>query len=588
MRTNAVRFQSKADEPFLPQLPRIILVVSIVLVYFVVGKASLRLAFLHPSATAVWPLTGIALAAFLLLGYRIWPGIFLGAFLVNLTTAGSVATSVAIAVGNTLEGVTAAYLINRFARGQKALDRAQDIFKFAFLAGIVSTLVSATIGVTSLCVGGFANWASFGAIWSTWWLGDGVGAVVVAPLLILWTRNRRLRWSRVQMVEAAALLLLLFVVGQAVLGGFFAFPSAHYPLGFLCIPLVIWAAFRFGEREAASATFILSALATRGTLHGLGSVSMVLRNDSLLLVDLFVAVLSVMGLILAVATTERSRAAERFARVVESAPNAIVVTDQAGKIVLANIQAEKVFGYQRSELIGLPVEALVPERFRTRHLGQRMEFSTKAEVRPMGAGRDLCAVRKDGSEFPAEIGLNPIETEQGMMVLGAIIDITERKRAEAEIRRLASSDPLTGLANYRRLLEVFNTEAERSGRTRRAFSLLLLDLDGLKSINDTHGHLTGSRALCRLGFALRQECRLNDTAARHGGDEFAVILPETDAEAARNLARRVAERLVGDHEQPALSFSFGVASCPQDGWAFDEVLGKADRALYEMKRHGRN
>jgi diguanylate cyclase (GGDEF)-like protein len=149
---------------------------------------------------------------------------------------------------------------------------------------------------------------------------------------------------------------------------------------------------------------------------------------------------------------------------------------------------------------------------------------------------------------------------------------------------LASTDSLTGLANPRRLLEAFKLEVERSGRTGRSFSLLLLDLDGLKKINDTHGHLVGSRALCRLALVLQQNCRMNDTPARHGGDEFSVILPETDLEGARNLAWRVAGQLASDLERPPITFSFGVASFPQDGSAFDEIVGKADRFLYEMKQ----
>src|SRR5216683_2313337 len=142
--------------------------------YFVAGKLGLKLASVHASATAVWPCTGIALAAFLILGYRVWPVILTGAFLVNLTTAGSVATSIAIAAGNTLEGVVGCYLVTRFAGGQHAFERAQDIFKFAFLAGMTSTTVSATVGVTSITLGGFADWAKYGTIWSTWWLGDAV------------------------------------------------------------------------------------------------------------------------------------------------------------------------------------------------------------------------------------------------------------------------------------------------------------------------------------------------------------------------------------------------------------------------------
>lgn len=587
-RAKAGSSQREEGRLFLPQLPRIVSIFLVSGIYFLAGKASLRLPFVHLSATTVWLLTGATLAAFLFLGYRIWPGIFLGAFLVNLTTAGSVVTSIAtsigIAAGSTLEGIAGAYLVKRFARGLKAFDRTQDVFKFALCAGMISTMLSATLGVTSLCLGGFAKWASYGSIWLRWWLGDGVSDVVVAPLLVLWSRRPTLRWTRVQIVEAAVLFPLLVVVGRVVFGGLVPFRGSHYPLEFLCLPLLVWVAFRFGEREAASATFVLAGIAIWGTLKGHGPFAVRIPDDSLLLLDLFIGMLGLTGLALAAATMERNRAAERFARVVESAPNAIVAVDQRGKIVLVNSQAEKIFGYQGKELVGGSVEVLVPERLRSGLPEYRMGFSADLQARPMGAGRDLYAVRKDGTEFPVEIWLNPIETEQGMLVLSAIVDITERKRAEEEIQRLASSDPLTGLANYRRMLEVFEIEAQRAGRTGRPVSLLLLDLDGLKKINDAHGHLVGSRALCRLGLVLQQQCRVNDTPARHGGDEFTVILPDTDVNGARNLAHRVSEMLSNDVEQPPISFSFGVASCPQDGWSFEQVLGQADRALYEMKR----
>src|SRR5512132_296023 len=152
-------------------------------IYFIAGKLGLMLASLHASASPVWPPAGIALAALLLLGYRAWPAIFVGAFLVNLTTAGDIATSVAIASGNTLEAVAGAWLVNRFAGGKNVFDRSQGVFKFA-LAAAISAVVSPLFGVTSLALDGFADWTTYGAIWVTWWLGDLTGDLIFTPLVL--------------------------------------------------------------------------------------------------------------------------------------------------------------------------------------------------------------------------------------------------------------------------------------------------------------------------------------------------------------------------------------------------------------------
>src|SRR5437870_12464935 len=155
------------DDDRTSKAPGVLVVVLPTIFYVVAGKFGLSLAFVHASASPVWPPTGIAFTAFPVLGRRVWPAILVGAFLVNVTTAGSVATSIGIAIGNTLEGRLGAYLVNRLAHGRHAFDRATDIVKFAALAGLLSTMVSATCGVTSLALGGFADWANYGAIWLT-------------------------------------------------------------------------------------------------------------------------------------------------------------------------------------------------------------------------------------------------------------------------------------------------------------------------------------------------------------------------------------------------------------------------------------
>ena len=276
-------------------------------IYFIVGKLSLQLAFVHPSASPVWPPAGIALAALVVFGYRTWPAIFLGAFLVNVTTAGNIGTSLCIATGNTLEAVCGAWLVNQFAGGTRIFDRAQDVFKFA-LAVMVSTAVSPTFGVTSLAVGGLADWANYRAIWLTWWLGDATGALVVAPFLILWSIGPRWRLNPKRHPEVGLLLLVLLILGEAVFGGWFPITTRNYPISFICGPIVIWMAFRFTQRETATGIFVLSAIAIWGTLRGFGPFVMATENQSLLIAQTFTAVLVITALALAAGMAEGRRA----------------------------------------------------------------------------------------------------------------------------------------------------------------------------------------------------------------------------------------------------------------------------------------
>ena len=174
--------------------------------------------------------------------------------------------------------------------------------------------------------------------------------------------------------------------------------------------------------------------------------------------------------------------------------------------------------------------------------------------------------------------------EQGEMNTYEVIteDVTKQRQLEDHLRQQAARDPLTGLGNYRHLAEVLDMEIKRSERTGREFALLLFDLDGLKQINDRYGHLVGSHALCRVADVL-SFCRDIDTAARYGGDEFAVVLPETGAEAANQVAQRICDSIANDGMGPALSVSIGVAVYPRDGEGIEALLHESDVAMYAMK-----
>jgi diguanylate cyclase (GGDEF)-like protein/PAS domain S-box-containing protein len=192
--------------------------------------------------------------------------------------------------------------------------------------------------------------------------------------------------------------------------------------------------------------------------------------------------------------------------------------------------------------------------------------------------------RKNGTRLKVRLSGREVSNEGEIGSYEIIVeDITQQRKLEDHLRQQAAKDPLTGLANYRHLVETVDTEIKRSERTAREFALLFLDLDGLKVINDRFGHIVGSQALCRLADVLSLCSRNLDTPARFGGDEFALVLPETGQEAAHLVARRICDSLRDDGRQPTLSVSIGVAIYPRDGEKVDLLLGAADVALYAMK-----
>ncbi|HKQ40486.1 MAG TPA: MASE1 domain-containing protein [Verrucomicrobiae bacterium] len=281
--------------------------------YFASGRFGLSLAFLNASASAVWPPTGLALAALLLFGYGLWPGIFCGAFFVNLLTQGSALTSFAIASGNTLEALLAAWLINRFVNGCRSFDRTANVFKFAFLAATLSTFVSATVGVTSLHFAGSVKPGEFWPVWTTWWIGDLVSNLIVAPLLLICFGSRVERppsWRN--LVEAAALLLAVVIIGKLVFFLEIPFGPRNEPLEYLAIPPLVWAALRFGQFGAITSAAAMSAIAIWGTLGNFGPFAGPDPNKSLLLLQAFMGTITLTALALAAVTSERKRAEQRL------------------------------------------------------------------------------------------------------------------------------------------------------------------------------------------------------------------------------------------------------------------------------------
>ena len=250
---------------------------------------------------------------------------------------------------------------------------------------------------------------------------------------------------------------------------------------------------------------------------------------------------------------------------------------QGEQLHYVNYAAETMTGYAREELLSMKFWDLI-------HPDHRELVVNRGGARQRDAERqEVKILTKNGGERWLDISAATIEFDGMLASLVSAFDLTEHKHAAEKVQLLAVTDPLTGLGNYRRFVEALDTEVKRTGRTGRPFAVLLLDLDQLKKINDHYGHSIGSQALCRLADVLRIFCRAIDTATRYGGDEFAIILPETTVAGARLVASRIRSRLATDSLQPPLSTSIGVALYPQDGETMEALLRTADHELYAMK-----
>src|SRR5712691_13550333 len=216
-------------------------VIAVAGTYFLAAKLGLSLAFLNASVSPVWPPTGVAIALVFWLGYRAAPGVLLGALIANyFLTDVSLATAVGISIGNTLEATTAVYLVRRFVGSGSPFNRAIDVLKFVVFAGILSTAISATIGTVILCLGAAASWNNFGWLWLTWWSGDGVGALVITPLILSWVEKPIDLWRGWRLLEAVLLLVLLSLLSVTIYTNFFLPSGSTRPWGHVTIPLLLW------------------------------------------------------------------------------------------------------------------------------------------------------------------------------------------------------------------------------------------------------------------------------------------------------------------------------------------------------------
>ena len=277
----------------------------------------------------------------------------------------------------------------------------------------------------------------------------------------------------------------------------------------------------------------------------------------------------------------------RLCGLVESAPMAIVAIDGDGRITLASAKTEELFGYPRDDLIGQPVEVLLPERFREGHVGHRAAYLSDPHAGPMGCGFDLFGRRKNGTAFPIEIGLSSVNMTDGALSIAFIADITDRKRMEERLRNQARNDSLTGTLNHAAILDELRITIAAADDDAPC-AVAMVDVDGLKATNDTHGHQVGDAVIIKVAGALS---RRGAVVGRYGGDEFLAVLPSAGRDEAEQYCSEVAAALadacVTEPETGAsvsVVASIGLAIYPEDGLTIDDIVDLSDSAMYASRR----
>lgn len=412
---------------------RVLLLNAIIFALYVLsGKFGLSFATVNSSTTALWIPTGLALASMLIFGNIVTPAILLGAFIVNLTTSGSIFPSIAIALGNSLEALIGAYLVRRYANGTFVFRTISGIVKFTIFAGTLSTAIAATIGTTTLVLFHLADWNNYRMIWNTWWLGDAGGALVITPLILIFIHNLAIKLDWKESLRFIISFSILISTTASVFSG-------RLPYPYLIIPVGVWIAFRFGQRGAALSTILVATIAIyytlliQGPFANAGSL-----NRSLLLLQTFLNIYSLTGLGFAAIVLEMKNSQKmleysetRFKSLIEKSFEGIILIDTVSRILYASPSVKRILGYEPDELVGTTGFDLVASEDRSMTMALLAELVSK----PGGSvATEYRSIRKDGREIWVEVvGTNMLLEPAIHAVVINYRDITEKKEAAAKL-----------------------------------------------------------------------------------------------------------------------------------------------------------
>jgi integral membrane sensor domain MASE1 len=502
-------------------LRRILVLAAFTLLYYVAGRLGLSLAFVNASASPLWPPTGLAIAACLLLGTWVWPAVLAGAFIVNITTTQAVVPSILIACGNTAEALIAAWLAQRTARGADAFSRTTGILAYVG-AALVATSVAATVGIVALLIGNLAEPAAAQMIWLTWWTGDLSSAILLTPAIVAVVRRGGQRWTPQSILEAVAVLAAAATAAFCVFGPTVA-GVRSYPLMFVTLPVLLWASLRFGLIGAASAVLVTGAVASVGTLHGLGPFARGTPNEALLLLQAYLDVKMVVMLTLAAEVAARRRVERDIRQLNQDLEQRIEARSEDlrrlhGRLVEAQHVA-RIGSWEwdmltdtiwwSDELYGLYGLAVGSPITFERYLSMVHPDDRGPVQQIVGASArsgepfafEHRAVRPDGTVVTLHSRGRVVIDAGGRAVrmLGIGHDVTERKRAEEERLQLVSE-------------QAARREAEESNRMKDYFLATLSH--ELRNADQRHARLGAGAAPGRGGRGTAASCDRRDPAER--------------------------------------------------------------------------
>jgi PAS domain S-box-containing protein len=451
----------KRLSPPMNRLARWTEIIVLASIYVIAALAGLKLDAVAGFATLVWAPSGIALAAILIRGYRIWPGVMLGALVANILAGAPIPVALGISIGNTLEPLAAAYLLQRIPGFRLSLDRLIDAFALIVVGALLSTAISATIGVLSLYLGGIVPSAGFGQTWRAWWLGDMIGDLLVAPVILVWSIGKP-RANRDTWLEAATLGVALIAVSFVVFGSEGQIHRGVFGEAYLFFPLFMWAAVRFGQRGSVTTAFIVSVIAVWGTVAGRGPFIEQQLYLSLFALQTFMGVTGATFLVLGASVSERGEAAERLRSaiageelmlterdaahhrliaVLEQTPLAIGIVDaQTGKFLFINDEVERILGMRPESSKAVNPDSNDYAGFHP--TGDPLASDEWPTARALKRGevvRDqvIRVVPRSGGAIEVMANAGPVRDADGKIVACVLVfrDVTAQRKAEDELRR---------------------------------------------------------------------------------------------------------------------------------------------------------